>query len=166
MSITCQITPLAADRIRLHAPNLASQPETRQHLMQLLLAVPAVTGVEIQPASDSIVIKHDGAPSSRAAILEALRGKPAQSEAGPVAPPPVEIQPVAIQPVASPAQAKEGPFAKCTLVHGMRGRVRLAIPTLSKEAPLAGLLADFLGQQAGVRQVRLNRRAANLVVSL
>ena len=47
----------------------------------------------------------------------------------------------------------------------MRGRVRLSIPTLSKEAPLAGVLADFLGQQAGVRQVRLNRRAANLVVT-
>ena len=79
MSITCQITPLAADRMRLHAPHLASQPETRQHLMQLLLAVPAVTGVELQPASDSIVIKYDGAPASRAAILAALRGKPAQA---------------------------------------------------------------------------------------
>ena len=83
MSITCQITPLAADRIRLHAPNLATQPETRQYLMQFLLALPAVTGVEMQPASDSIVIKHDGAPSSCAAILEALRGQPAQSEASP-----------------------------------------------------------------------------------
>ena len=30
---------------------------------------------------------------------------------------------------------------------------------------MAGVLADFLGQQAGVRQVRLNRRAANLVVT-
>jgi hypothetical protein len=47
----------------------------------------------------------------------------------------------------------------------MRGRVRLTIPALSKEAPLAGVLADFLGRQAGVRQVRLNRRAANIVVT-
>ena len=62
MSITCQITPLAADRMRLYAPHLAAQPETRQHLLQLLLAVPVVTGVELQPASDSIVIKYDGAP--------------------------------------------------------------------------------------------------------
>ena len=175
MSITCQITPLTADRMRLHAPHLASQPETRQHLMQLLLAVPAVTGVELQLASDSIVIKYDGAPAARAAILAALRGQPAQREAtsGTAAPAetqpaeaqPVATQPAAVPPAAPPPQAKAAPFAKCTLVHAMRGRVRLAIPTLSKEAQLAGLLADFLGQQAGVRQVRLNRRAANLVVT-
>ena len=75
MSITCQVTQLKADRICLHVPDIAAQPETSQFLMQYLLGLPGVAGVEIRPANSSAVILHDGKMKTRAAILDALRGK-------------------------------------------------------------------------------------------
>ena len=47
----------------------------------------------------------------------------------------------------------------------MRGRVRLHIPVLKTEKGLACALAHHLGQQPGVKTVRINQLAANVVAT-
>lgn len=148
MSITCQVTQQARDTLRLSAPGIATQPETHTLLMQILLAVPGVEGVELQPASDSILVRHNGTPAARNAVMQALRSGAA---------------PAAAQ--AAPSQAEASPYARCEIVHAMRGRVRLHLPRAGSDAVLAGVLAAHLGEQPGVRNVRLNRRAANVIAA-
>ena len=168
MSITCQVTELKADRICLHVPDIAAQPETSQFLMQYLLGLPGVAGVEMRPANSSAVILHDGRMKTRAAILDALRGKqPAaglQSAAADVVPDDRAGESIS-QASEATSQAAAQPFARCEVLHAMRGRVRLRIPVLRTEPALAGVLAHHMEQQAGVQQVRLNARAANLIVA-
>lgn len=154
MSITCQITLQARDRLRLDVPGLAAHPETSQLLMQILLAVPGVTGVEMQPANENIIVRHTGTPASRNAILQALR-----SGSAPVAPADATL------PSADPVQPAPSPYAQSETVHAMRGRVRLHIPGAGRDAATAGVLAMFLCEQPGIRNVRLNHRAANAIIS-
>lgn len=154
MSITCQITRQTHNKMRLDVPEFAAQPETSQWLIQFLLTVPGVAGVELQPASTSIIIRYDGAPLSRAAIVRALCG--AQQ---------VDAQRAIGQPAPTPLQPPASPYASCAIVHAMRGRVRLHLPRAGDDATLSGVLAHFLCEQTGVRHVRLNRYAANVVVA-
>ena len=154
MSTTCQITLQARDTLRLDVPGLATQPHTCQMFMQILLAIPEVTGVEVQPVNESIIVRHAGAEASRTAILQALRS--GSAPAAPAAP---------TKPSAEPAQAAASPYAYSEVVHAMRGRVRLHIPGAGSDAALAGVLAMFLCEQPGIRNVRLNHRVANVIIS-
>lgn len=191
MSVTCQVKELKADRICLHVPGIAMQPETSQFLMQHLLGLAGVAGVEVRPATSSVVILHEGGLRTRAAILDALRGgngaekAAAKAAADPAANPAanpadtlphtesVESGAAAAETVSQderlaagePGQVSERPYARCELLHAMRGRVRLRIPVLRTDPALAGVLTQFMEQQAGVQQVRLNGRAANLIVN-
>ena len=154
MSIICQVTQQARGKLRLDVPDLNKQPETQQVLMQLLCGAPGVTGVELQPASANIIVRYDGSPAARNTILQALRGGLAPDAHG-----------TAVQPEPAATQTEAKPYARCEVVHAMRGRVRLHIPGAGEDAVLAGVLAMFLGAQLGVRHVRVNRRAGNVIVS-
>ena len=49
-----------SNRICLSVPGAAAQPDTSQYLAQVVLRLPGVAGVEIWPASESLVILHKG----------------------------------------------------------------------------------------------------------
>lgn len=155
MSITCQISRQAPNKLRLDAPGIATQPETSQWLMQRLLAVPGVAGVELLPTGESAIIRYDGTAASRVAILRALRSDVQADAQHPNA---------NEQPTPTPISSPSTPFASCEVVHAMRGRIRLHLPRSGNDATLCGVLAHFLGEQSGVRHVRINRYAATAVV--
>ncbi|MFN8464855.1 MAG: hypothetical protein U0X20_04855 [Caldilineaceae bacterium] len=173
MNVTCHVTQRTTNRICLSVPGSAAEPELGQFLAQFVLRVPGVAGVEIWPGSESVVILYDGGRSTGEAILNALRGKqlPAPntqpglqltSDTGSAResiPGSVTTAPTA------PAAAERLPLARYEVLHAMRGRVRLHIPVLKTEKGLGAALAHHLGDQPGVKTVRINRMAANVVVT-
>ena len=173
MNVTCHVTQRTTNRICLAVPGSAAEPELGQFLAQFVLRLPGVAGVEIWPGSESVVILHEGGRPAAEAILDALRGKqlPAPSvlpsaqlaadaeyTAGSVAAAPAE-------PATAVRTTVRPPLARYEVLHAMRGRVRLHIPVLKTERGLGAALAHHLGEQPGVKTVRLNRMAANVVVT-
>lgn len=159
MNVTCHVTQRTTNRICLSVPGSAADPELGQFMAQFVLRLPGVAGVEIWPGSESVVILHDGGRPAAEAILDALRGKqlPAPS-VKPIVQPTADAEP-------APAAAVQPPLARYEVLHAMRGRVRLHIPVLKTEKGLGGALAHQLGQQPGVKTVRVNRLAADVVVT-
>jgi hypothetical protein len=166
MNVTCHVTQRTTNRICLSVPGSAAEPELGQFLAQFVLRLPGVAGVEIWPGSESVVILHEGGRPAAEAILDALRGKqlPAPS-AQPSAQPAADVGYTARSVAAAPAAAVRPPLARYEVLHAMRGRVRLHIPVLKTERGLAAALAHHLGEQPGVKTVRVNRLAANVVVT-
>jgi Cu2+-exporting ATPase len=52
----------------------------------------------------------------------------------------------------------------CSIAHSIPGRVRLRVPAVRSDAPVAGALERALDQQNGVEAVRVNRTCASVVV--
>jgi hypothetical protein len=155
MNATCQVTQRTSNRICLSVPGAAAQPDTSQYLAQVVLQLPGVAGVEIWPASESLVILHSGGRPTGDAILNALRGQQ----------PPPEDVPSGADAGRVSGTVEQLPYARYEVLHAMRGRVRLHIPVLRTEQALAGALSCYLSQQPGIKTVRLNRLAANVVVA-
>jgi hypothetical protein len=172
MNVTCHVTQRTTNRICLSVPGSAAEPELGQFLAQFVLRLPGVAGVEIWPGSESVVILHEGGRPAAEAILDALRGKqlPAPG-AQPIAQPAADaeysagsVAAVAAVP-AVPTATVRPPLARYEVLHAMRGRVRLHIPVLKTERGLGAAVAHHLGEQPGVKTVRVNRLAANVVVT-
>src|SRR5579872_7002730 len=53
---------------------------------------------------------------------------------------------------------------KFVIRHLIPGRVRLHIPLLSRESPLATSVASWVESQAGVRRVRINYACASVII--
>ncbi len=155
MNATCQVTQRTSNRICLSVPGAAAQPDTSQYLAQVVLRLPGVAGVEIWPASESLVILHNGGRPTGDAILDALRGQQ----------PPPEDVPTGADAGRLSGTVEQLPYARYEVLHAMRGRVRLHVPVLRTEQALAGALSCYLSQQPGIKTVRLNRLAANVVVA-
>jgi hypothetical protein len=170
MNVTCHVTQRTTNRICLSVPGSAAEPELGQFLAQFVLRLPGVAGVEIWPGSESVVILHEGGRQAAEAVLDALRGKqlPAPSTHPSVQPgvqtsteTGTDVESVTATPVA----AERLPLARYEVLHAMRGRVRLHIPVLRAEKGLSAALAHYLGEQPGVKTVRVNRLAANVVIT-
>jgi hypothetical protein len=166
MNVTCHVTQRTANRICLSVPGSAAEPELGQFLAQFVLRLPGVAGVEIWPGSESVVILHEGGRPAAEAILDALRGKqlPAPS-ASPSVQTATETGAGAGPVPAAPTATVRLPLARYEVLHAMRGRVRLHIPVLKTEKGLGGALAHHLGQQPGIKTVRVNRLAADVVLT-
>ena len=169
MNVTCHVTQRTTNRICLSVPGSAAEPELGQFLAQFVLRLPGVAGVEIWPGSESVVILHEGGRPAAEAILDALRGKQlpapgAQPSAQPAADAEYTAGSVAAAPAVAAATVRP-PLARYEVLHTMRGRVRLHIPVLKTERGLGAALAHHLGEQPGVKTVRVNRLAANVVVT-
>ena len=175
MNATCQVTHRSPGRIHLQLPNTAPQPEVYHRLVQLVLSLPEVTRVELEPASASVTIIHSRAPHARDTILQALRGSAGQQSAPEVTAPapapalPGTAQQYALESKTSPPlpapRPVRSPYADGDVVHAMAGRVRMRIPVLQADGNLAGVLTHFLRQQPGVREVRLSRLSGGIAIA-
>ena len=166
MNVTCHVTQRTTNRICLSVPGSAADPELGQFMAQFVLRLPGVAGVEIWPGSESVVILYDGGRAAGEAILNALRGKQLPAFSAQRSDQPLDIaESDAAAGAAAPTAAERLPLARYAVLHAMRGRVRLHIPVLKTEKGLASALAHHLGQQPGVKTVRVNQLAANVVAT-
>ncbi|MCB0227568.1 MAG: hypothetical protein KDH90_00210, partial [Anaerolineae bacterium] len=81
MNVTCQVAHAATGRIRLQVASIATQPDIGQFLVGFFLRVHGVTGVQIRPATGSVVITFDPALCTQETILNALRSRVVQRPA-------------------------------------------------------------------------------------
>lgn len=166
MNVTCHVTQRTTNRICLSVPGSAADPELGQFMAQFVLRLSGVAGVEIWPGSESVVILHDGGRPTGDAILNALRGKQMPAASAQLSDRPTDGSGPATEAEATASTATEKlPLARYEVLHAMRGRVRLHIPVLKTEKGLARALAHHLGQQPGVKTVRVNQLAANVVAT-
>lgn len=171
MNVTCHVTQRTTNRICLSVPGSAADPELGQFMAQFVLRLSGVAGVEIWPGSESVVILYEGGRPAGEAILNALRGRQlpepsAQPGVQADGQPGVGATDHALSDTGSgTATAERLPLARYEVLHAMRGRVRLHIPVLKTEKGLARALAHHLGQQPGVKTVRINQLAANVVAT-
>ena len=166
MNVTCHVTQRTTNRICLSVPGSAADAELGQFMAQFVLRLPGVAGVEIWPGSESVVILYDGGRPAGEAILNALRGKQMPTASAQLSDRPTGDAGFDTEAEATASTATERlPLARYEVLHAMRGRVRLHIPVLKTEKGLASALAHHLGQQPGVKAVRVNQLAANVVAT-
>ena len=169
MNVTCHVTQRTTNRICLSVPGSAAEPELGQFLAQFVLRLPGVAGVEIWPGSESVVILHEGGRRAAEAILDALRGSSHR------------------HPVPNPARMRDLTLRSTPVWHSVCGNCAgcscaAAVGALRSAACDAGpgaaaypgpedgegsgaAFAHHLGEQPGVKTVRINRLAANVVVT-
>ena len=154
MTITCQVAHLTTGRIRLQVASVATQPEVGKFLTDFFLRVSGVIGVQVRPATASVVISYDPALCTQETILNALRSRIAPKPAleGEVLPTPPENDTISY------------PYVESEVVHTIRGRARLSVPIIRTRPELGGVLERFLDQQAGIHDVRLSPLSASIVV--
>lgn len=153
MNATCQVVHVTTGRIRLQVNDIATKPQVGKFLVEFFLRVHGVTGVQVRPASGSIVITYDPALCSQDAVLAVLRSRMANVPA-------LESQ---NSPEGAPEEAIPYPYADSSIIHAISGRARLRIPIVKTRDDLAGILVYFLGQQAGIHHVRLSSHAESIV---
>jgi Cu2+-exporting ATPase len=151
MDITCQIVHHTNERIRLSLPGIKSQPEKGQLLVALILRLPGILNVRLNTAAESCTITYEAERWTPEKLVVALRGTR-------------RIEAAAVPSCVPLASPKTFPFQRCRVVHAVRGRVRFHLPIITNNDDLAAALKHFLEQQAGVRQVRLNRLAASVII--
>jgi heavy metal translocating P-type ATPase len=151
---TCQVVHATTGRLRLSVPDLEARPENAQLLATFLLQLSGVTGVQVHLISASIIIECDPACCTPDSIMRALRGEPAEVAAGTGRKRPE-------RPV---RQAESSPYADCTVIHAIPGRVRLRIPVLKASRDLGSVLAQFLHQQEGIEKVRLSPLSESVII--
>ena len=154
MNVTCQVAHAATGRIRLQVASIATQPDIGQFLVGFFLRVHGVTGVQIRPATGSVVITFDPALCTQETILNALRSRvvhrPALTGETSEAP--------------ETGSAISYPYLESEVVHTTIGRVRIEAPVIGHRDDLAGVLAHFLRQQGGVQHVRLSPFSESIIV--
>ena len=155
MNATCQVAHLTTGRIRLQVANLSLQPEVGRFLVEFFMRIQGVTGVQLRPATASVVISYDPALCTQDTVLDALRSR--------VAPQPALAGEVSPEPAASGA-AISYPYLESEVIHAIAGRARLSVPICKTREDLGGVLAHFLGQQAGIHHVRLSLHSRSIVV--
>ena len=147
MNATCQVAHLTTGRIRLQVANLAIQPEVGRFLVEFFMRIQGVTGVQLRPATASVVISYDPALCTQDTVLDALRSR--------VAPEPALAGEVSPAPAASGA-AISYPYLESEVIHAIAGRARLRIPIVKTREDLGGVLVHFLRQQAGLSLIHIS----------
>ncbi|MCB0204674.1 MAG: heavy metal translocating P-type ATPase [Anaerolineae bacterium] len=154
MNVTCQIAHVTTGRIRLQVASMATQPEIGQFLVGFFLRIHGVTGVQVRPATGSVVVTYDPALCTQEIVLNALRSRVVQRHA-------LEGE---VRPPTETDDAISYPYLASEVIHTVAGRARFALPVVKEREDLAGVLAHFLRGQAGVQHVRLSPLSASVIV--
>lgn len=154
MHVTCQVAHATTGRIRLQVDSIATRPEVGRFLVDFLVRVSGVTGVQLRPATASVIITYDPALCTRQTIVDALLSRVARRPA------------VAgdVRPAREASATIAYPYLECEVLHQVRGRMRLSVPVMATHPDLGGVLAHFLRQQGGIHHVRLSTHAQSIVV--
>ncbi|MEZ4768282.1 MAG: heavy metal translocating P-type ATPase [Caldilineales bacterium] len=154
MNVTCQVAHVTTGRIRLQVASIATQPEIGQFLVGFFLRIHGVTGVQVRPATGSVVVTYDPALCTQEVVLDALRSRVVQRQA-------LEGE---VRPAVKTGDAVSYPYLASEVAHSVAGRARFEASIVRERADLAGVLAHFLRGQAGVQHVRLSPLSASVVV--
>ncbi|MDH3674544.1 MAG: heavy metal translocating P-type ATPase [Anaerolineae bacterium] len=154
MNANCQLAHHTSGRIRFQVVGIKARPEIGQLLIALILQLPGITAVRLNPASESLVITYDPAQWPEDSLLRVLHSNRIEAVAS-------DSRPTATP---SEPQFPAFPFSNCRLMHVIRGRVRLHLPVIKEQADLANALKDFLERQADIKQVRLSPRSESMII--
>lgn len=152
-----ELEPTSASVTILHARN----PHARDAILQ------ALRGTAVQ---------GNGPGAKSPPATPALPETPPQQRAPTDAPPPAApvlvasatqagVSELPVPPAATALHPAQSPYANGEVVHAMRGRLRMRIPVLQTNGFLAGVLAHHIGQQPGVRDVRVSRLSSGIAIA-